>query len=146
MPGMEGLDPQLMYAYGGDPAAIEYQNSVLQYLADNVPATLENGNSLNKQVLKMIETQNDLMDMIESQQQNPPAVQETSGMVYMMGGILLGFIGGLFTANYLMQSKLQAKNKNKNGAKSSQGTELKSPSKKKGSGKESDPDENTRFL
>ena len=73
MPGMEGLDPQLMYAYGNQEA-LEYQNSVLQYLADNVPATLENGDNLNKQVVKLLDTQNDLMDMIESQIQNPPAV------------------------------------------------------------------------
>ena len=66
----------------------------------------------------------------------------------MMGGILLGFVGGLFTANYIMQNKLQAKNRNNSGAKGfgSQGTEMKSPSKKKNGGKDSDPDENTKFL
>lgn len=89
-----------------------WQNGALQYLAENVEVSKGMNDEILKQIKELSYTQADMMELLQPQDLAPAPVKDNNELVYLFGGILFGFICGMFFANFLLSSKKKAKKQN----------------------------------
>ncbi len=68
-----------MDAYGGgyggvDPQMLEFQTNALTYLLDNTETSADANAAMKKQMQKVLDNQNTIMDMLDAQDPVPPSV------------------------------------------------------------------------
>ena len=129
----------------------DYQNGMLQYLASQSDADAAMDGKMQKQILKIIDTQNEVLELLDPAANTPPPTDTSSWLVYLMGGILIGFIAGIFFANHLLSNKMKAKeNKGRQNKNDNEFTEIRSTASsttsKRKSNKDSDGDETSKFI
>lgn len=91
-----------------------WQNGALQYLAENVEVSKAKSEEILKQIKELQYAQQDMLEQMQPQDLAPAPVKDNNELVYLFGGILFGFIVGMFFANYLLSSKKKAKKENMN--------------------------------